>query len=211
MKLPGRLRNKETYPEPRDITGLVRAWCARTRAVEEAHFNRCVSFRSRHFRLGALTIVLSTLMSVLSHEEIRHHSPIGGGSTDVIALFLSVIVPVLTALVAFLRFDERSALHHNAAAKFAALKRRLQMHYIERFSGESAAANDLQVLSDVCKQWNELTIQAPALYKRDWSKRASHEEELIGLQEDILPARNDRQNQVLSAKVRSLELQPVAS
>jgi hypothetical protein len=113
--------------------------------------------------LGCATIVLSSLLGVLAHEPTRDPS----SYLHKIELFLSVIVPVLTALVAFLRFDERSAMHHNAAAKFAALKRKLQIHYTECIS-KGCSADNLETLTEVCKVWNELTVQSPALYKSDW-------------------------------------------
>jgi hypothetical protein len=126
--------------------------------------------------LGAITIVLSSLLGVLAHEPERDPSSFLHRTE----LLLSVVVPVLTALVAFLRFDERSAMHHGAAAKFAALKRKLQIHYTECIS-KGCSADNLETLSEVCKIWNELTAQSPALYKSDWPEIELYDEYLRNL------------------------------
>jgi hypothetical protein len=83
-------------------------------------------------------------------------------------VFLTVLAPVLTALVSFLRFDEKSSLHHNAAARFASMKRRLHMI----IAGCSAGCDQNMVkaeLEKICEKWDALTLQAPALYLKEAS------------------------------------------
>jgi len=44
-------------------------------------------------------------------------------------------ITILTALVSFLRFDEKASMHHNAAARFASMKRRLHIMISECSTG----------------------------------------------------------------------------
>jgi hypothetical protein len=201
-------------PHYADLIALTGAWCSRTRAVERAHFRRSVKFRSQHIILGSITIVLSSLLGVLTHDPVRDSA----SSLYKIGLLLSVIVPVLTALVAFLRFDERSAMHQNSAAKFAALKRKLQMHYTERLSNGHGDDNVQTTLSEVCRLWDELTIQSPALYKSDWPEIASYDKYLMSFRADaeasghVPPANRGRQSPAPSSPERgSLSLRTVGN
>jgi len=114
-----------------DLNAVTRHWYDRTRIVEKAHFTRCALFRRRHVALGCVTIVCTSLLGVLSNLSPDH----GLLSVQVFGLnvandskvLLTILAPVLTALVSFLRFDEKSSMHHNAAARFASMKRRLHI------------------------------------------------------------------------------------
>ena len=155
-----------------DLNAVTRHWYDRTRIVEKAHFTRCALFRRRHVALGCVTIVCTSLLGVLSNLSPDH----GLLSVQVFGLdvandskvLLTILAPVLTALVSFLRFDEKSGMHHNAAARFASMKRRL--HII--IAGCSAGCDQDMVkaeLEKICEKWDALTLQAPALYLKEAS------------------------------------------
>jgi hypothetical protein len=81
-------------------------------------------------------------------------------------MLLTILAPVLTALVAFLRFDEKSNMHHDAAARFASMKRRLHIMKSECSTGCDATAVKAE-LEKICWKWDALTLQAPALYLKE--------------------------------------------
>ena len=150
-----------------DLNAVTRHWYERTRIVEKAHFTRCALFRRRHVALGCVTIVSTSLLGVLSNLSPDHGllrvQIFGLNVVNDTKVLLTILAPVLTALVSFLRFDEKSNMHHNAAARFASMKRRL--HII--IAGCSAGCDQNMVkaeLEKICEKWDALTLQAPALY-----------------------------------------------
>ena len=176
---PSHQPHRSGSPDHGDLVYLTAAWCSRTRAVERAHFRRSVRFRAIATAVGGTTILLSSLLGVLVHLHVDSHD----NSAHTVELVLSVIVPILTALVAFLKFEERSALHHTAAAKFAALKRKLQIHHSQCIS-YGCSADHVMALREVCKLWDDLTIHSPPLYKSDWPEIASYDKYLMDLRPD---------------------------
>ena len=159
-----------------DLNALTQHWYERTRTVEKAHFTRCALFRQRHVKLGCVTIVCTTVLGVLSNLAPDH----GTINLDVVGrtinfdiagefkMVLTILAPVLTALVSFLRFDEKASMHHNAAARFASMKRRLHMMISECSTGcdQKKVRADLE---KICEKWDALTLQAPALYLKEAS------------------------------------------
>jgi hypothetical protein len=72
------------------------------------------------------------------------------GASD-LKMVLTILAPVLTALVSFLRFDEKASMHHNAAARFASMKRRLHIMISECSTG--------------CVRWTPTVRQPEPLFK----------------------------------------------
>jgi hypothetical protein len=161
-------------PGPIDLGGVARLWQIRTGAIEKAHYRRCVLFRKRHVALGCVTIVCTTLLGIILNLH-NGHSPIAPWLDEKLTSFrtefsviLTVLAPVLTALVSFLRFDEKSNMHHNAGARFASMKRRLQLMISECASEGCDRKEVTQKLTEICEKWDALTLQAPALYLKEW-------------------------------------------
>ncbi len=155
-----------------DLNAVTRHWYDRTRIVEKAHFTRCALFRRRHVALGCVTIVCTSLLGVLSNLSPDHGllrmQIFGLNVANDSKVLLTILAPVLTALVSFLRFDEKSSMHHNAAARFASMKRRLHI----LIAGCSAGCDQNMVkaeLEKICEKWDALTLQAPALYLKEAS------------------------------------------
>jgi hypothetical protein len=163
-----------------DLNALTYHWYNRTRMVEKAHFTRCGLFRKRHVILGCVTIVCTSLLGVLSNLSSALVSiPFTGGKNfDLVfdsKMLLTILAPLLTALVSFLRFDEKSNMHHNAAARFASMKRRLHLVISECSTG--CDRNKVKAeLEKICEKWDALTLQAPALYLKEASFIRDHDE-----------------------------------
>ena len=155
----------------RDLIGLIERWHTRTRMAEQEHFAQCKAFRRLHVILGCITIVCTTLLGVSSNLVSNHISleipfPAGNSSFDLVrdaTMLLTIIAPVLTAVLSFLRFDEKSGMHHNAGARFASMKRRLHLMISECNSGCDPDKVKTE-LKKICEKWDALTLQAPALY-----------------------------------------------
>ncbi|WP_062270125.1 SLATT domain-containing protein [Endozoicomonas arenosclerae] len=139
---------------------LLKRWWARTEAVEQAHFRACIKMRTWHYCLGGTLVVITTLESVLQN--------LVEADTKALIIALGIVAPILAALVTFLDFSKRSQQHHDAAARFSALKRSLQ---IEAANFDEMEKEQLvQTLNTIKKDWDKLTLESPALYKRKWSE-----------------------------------------
>jgi hypothetical protein len=154
------------------VDSFASRWEARTKAVERAHFERCRKFRQFHLWLGGAAVTASTLFSVLTTLDgtVDGSHPDFKLMVEVFTGVLAICSPVLTSLVSFLRFEERSNQHHNAAARFSALKRRLQVFLWFECTTACNRAEARTILHEVRKEWDALTLEAPALYKHDWSE-----------------------------------------
>ncbi len=88
---------------------------------------------------------------------------------------LSILTPILSAAITFLRYQERSTTHHDAATRFSALKRALEL---EAANFKSSADGSAKSLAEVRDKWDQLTLDAPALYKMDWSEIAEFDQKV---------------------------------
>ena len=141
---------------------VIQKWEIRAGAVERAHFRRCALFRKFHLELGGAAVAVTTLLGVSTQLPQDRWN-----LCKIFTILLTVVAPVLTGLVSFLRFDEKSTLHHNAAGKFAAMKRKLQLMHVEGGSAQYDMNKARRDLFQLCEKWDTLTNQAPALYEKD--------------------------------------------
>lgn len=170
---------------------MLKSWCARARAIEKEHFRACVRFRKMHYLWGGLLISLSALASALTGvaESGGDVTWLTVGIWRFFRILLAIFVPVLAALVTFLSYESRSTNHHHAAARFAALKRQLSIAIVHTEAGEGSQSAQ-KTLEDVCEQWNELTENMPALYKKKWEKQIARYEAELGLRSSSQPSSN---------------------
>lgn len=150
-----------------EFDAVARHWYVRTDAVERAHFTRCARFRNWHLWLGCITIGCTALLGVLAGYHTDGPKDWVYSVRDYLLPLLTVIAAILTGLVSFLRFDEKSTMHHNAAGRFASMKRRLDI-MISECSTECDLNGVRRQLRDICEKWDMLTAQAPALYRTEW-------------------------------------------
>jgi Na+/phosphate symporter len=151
----------EPVRQREDLDLVIQKWEIRAGAVERAHFRRCALFRNFHLELGGAAVVFTSLLGVSTQL------PQDWTVCKTVTIVLTVVAPVLTGLVSFLRFDEKSSLHHSAAGKFAAMKRKLQLMHVEASSVEYDIHQARRELFRLCDKWDTLTNQAPALYEKD--------------------------------------------
>src|SRR5580692_3311155 len=97
-----------------DLNAVSRHWIVEKWIVEKAHFTRCALFRRRHVTLGCVTIVCTSMLGVLSNLSPDHAllsvQIFGLNVADNSKVLLTILAPVLTTLVSFLRFDDKSSM-----------------------------------------------------------------------------------------------------
>lgn len=167
-----------------DIQTL-KKWHARLRSVEKAHFNACIKYRQRHFLLGFALIASTSLSTALTGESFVNYVAGLGDSTkwfvDSVIVSVGIFATLLAATATFFGYQGRSVEHHHAAAKYAAVKRLVEIAISRR---ENHATDDdelgYQALEEARVAWDSMTAECPPLYKGDWSEIERYEIE-IGL------------------------------
>ena len=174
---PGRAMDE---PAGLDLLALTRRWYCRARAVEKAHFRRCVRYQRRQMWLGGVSVVMTSLLGALANTGADGLGGISAalpGVTEAAAAVFGVVAPIVAGLLAFLKLEEKSAMHHNAGARFASLKRRLQIMMSSRVEGRDEKAFQKR-LEEIRSAWDELTLEAPALHKTDWREVGEYDREV---------------------------------
>ncbi|MBV9096493.1 MAG: SLATT domain-containing protein [Frankiaceae bacterium] len=116
-------------------------------------------------RVGVPTIILTTLVGTALFASLDGNP---NHSIRLAAAIVSVVAAVLAALQTFFSFSARAAVHRQSAAKYAALKRNLDMLRLRLMVGEMADVQDqLQQLVEV---FNDIEAEAPDVDDRLYDK-----------------------------------------
>jgi hypothetical protein len=120
---------------------------------------------------GTVAVVLSTIVCATIFISVAQALPQWGNVATGIA---SLGVAILTFIQLQHRFGERSAAHRSAAAKFADLRRRIELaqHKYERDSDETRAAA-IADLEQLLKEFAILGELCPKLDDKDHKKAES--------------------------------------
>ncbi|MGG7567595.1 SLATT domain-containing protein [Rhodovulum sp. DZ06] len=166
-----------------DDIQMLKSWHARTRAIEKSHFRACVRYRRKKYLWGGAMIALTTLSAALTGmvEANGAANPwLTGAAMDFTRIALAMAAPV-AAVLTFLGFQTRSTEHHHAAARYAAIKRRISITVSRRENVDAEdQAQGYDIFERVCAEWDQATADSPPLYRQDWHDVRLYERE-IGL------------------------------
>lgn len=139
------------YQPPQDERELVLAWLRRARESQMAHYEMANIFSRRERWLGVPVILITTVIGTsvfasLTSQVISPEAKIAVG-------MLSVVAAVLSSLQTFFKYSERSESHRSAAARFGAVRRKLEVIYAENSQSEerhyiSTLRDELDRLAD---------------------------------------------------------------
>lgn len=139
-----------------NIREVLEYWEGTTLDIVDAHFESSVMFGRYHTVFGLVLVFSSSLLTILvSNNELIATHPV----LDSVKIALSFVVPILSAMLAFLGFQKKSILHHGAAASFASINRNIQ---IIRKSDGSDIEIEKQIIH-IKEVWDQSTRDAPAL------------------------------------------------
>ena len=143
---------------------LLRAWYPRAERALYAHRFAAKGFRTLHLWLGIPLVLLTAFVGTsvfvaLEKETSQEFRFITGGT--------SVVAALLAALQTFLDFRERSDSHNQAAARYGAVRRK-----IEQFEALPTTDSEgcMEFFDSVRIELDTLAASFPAVSERYWKK-----------------------------------------
>ena len=154
-----------TYAPPDKRRSLVLAWLRRAREWQQTHFEYANELARRDLMLGVPVILITamvgtTIFASLSQENVSTAWKIAVG-------MLSVAAAVLSSLKTFLKYSEQSEKHRLAAARYGAVKRKLESVYVEE-----SGAPDEKYLDVLRSELDRLAEESPAVPARIFARLA---------------------------------------
>jgi len=103
---------------------LIQEWFRRARKNQRIHYQCADHFSRKTKLLGVPTIVISTAVGSAVFASIEHES---SGAVKVALGLLSILAAVLASLQTFLSYPERAEKHRITSAKYASVRRQLEL------------------------------------------------------------------------------------
>lgn len=154
---------KTLYTPPQDERELVLAWLRRARESQMAHYEMANILSDRERLLGVPVILLTSIIGTsafasLTTEAIDPAIKIAVGALGVIAAFLA-------SLQTFFKYSERSERHKACAARFAAVRRELEIVY-----AENSFSNERNYISTIREKLDRLAEESPHIPENVFEK-----------------------------------------
>ena len=115
-------------PEPLNLSvnahTLVQEWFRRARQNQRIHYQCADHFASRNKYLGIPAIVISTAVGSAVFASIEHEA---SGTTKLALGLFSILAAVLASLQTFLSYSERAERHRVTSARYASVRRELEL------------------------------------------------------------------------------------
>jgi hypothetical protein len=144
----------KTYELPLDEEALLSKWMRRAREAQTSHYDMADRLNRFHRRLGVLVILITTLIGTSAFLSLV--AAAFDPSLRVIVGLTSVTAAVLAALQTFFRYAEDAERHRTAAARYGAVRRKLEAVY----AGD-ADARDGHYLRALRDELDRLAIDSP--------------------------------------------------
>lgn len=123
-----------TYQPPQNERELVLAWLRRARESQMAHYEMANILSGRDRWMGVPVILITTIIGTSVFVSLTAVA-IAPAAKITVGL-LSVLAAVLSGLQTFFKFSERSEKHRATAARFGAIRRKLEVIYAEDTASE---------------------------------------------------------------------------
>jgi hypothetical protein len=142
------------YQPPKTGHELVLAWLRRARESQMAHYEMANTLASRERWLGVPVILITTIIGTsvfasLTATAIAPEAKIAVG-------LLSVLAAVMSGLQTFFKYSERAEKHRATAARFGAIRRKLEVIY-----AENAETEEPHYLASLREELDRLGEDAP--------------------------------------------------
>lgn len=152
------------YTAPATTSELIQRWLKRSRESQFAHYYMADILSGRNRSLGLLTIALTSLAGITSIiSKPPENLMIVLGLTSLAAAFLA-------SLQTFFKYEERATTHLTAGAKYAAIRRKLEL------VSSSEATPDITVLDEIRAGLDSLAEKSPNIPKKIFEKAMKKDE-----------------------------------
>jgi hypothetical protein len=142
-----------------DAMVLLEQWLNAARIAHIGHSRAAAQYSRMHLYIGLPVTVLaaavgSSVFASVSTTEVWWAVSVTGVA--------SIAAAILSALQTFLNYSERAAVHAAAAAKFGALRRRIEVIIVSPFD-QSRLVQEVQAVEE---HWKTIDEGAPVLAQR---------------------------------------------
>ena len=142
-----------------DVLILMTDWFRRVRESQQIHYECSNHFARLHLLIGIPTVLLSTLAGTAVFASLAKEL---GANEKIIVGLISVLAAALASLQTFLSMAKRSDSHRTIAAKYAAVRRRL-----EELKTQAPSVEELRsALAKVRQDMDALAETAPEVPAR---------------------------------------------
>lgn len=144
------------------VKSLQDEWHWAIRISHLAHIHASVYYKQLERFLGGVLVLLSSIVSTSFFGELSQNQRLA-----LIVGVISVSVPVIAALTAFLKPAELSEKHRKSAIGYGTLRRELEIQ-LARCNGDYAQRMDC--LESIKTRWVELDKEAPLIPESLWRR-----------------------------------------
>ncbi len=141
---------------------LLGDWYRRLRFSQFAHYESAKSFEHLNYQIGIPVVVLSAFVGTSVFASL---GKVTDEKLQILIGLTSVVTAALASIQTFLRFSERAEKHRIAAAKYGALRRKIE----ELLAMAGDVTKD--ATTALRKDMDRLSEEAPHIPERIWSRR----------------------------------------
>ena len=153
--------------EAMDPGSILEKWLARSRRIQNFHYDAAARFLRLHYRTGGALVVLTVIQGSTLIDEVAAVYARLTPYSSVITTLIALAVSVLAALQAFMSFETRSRLHQLAGVKYGEFKRLIETKIASRIPDDSIGP----LLEDIGPKWNALVEESPSIPEGIWHKK----------------------------------------
>lgn len=163
----------EIYTPPQTQPELLHRWLKRARESQFAHYEAASRLKRMNYWFGVPVVAITSIVgtSVFSSTSATEGLE---NSTRLMLGAISVIAAVLASLQTFLNFSERAEKHRITAARYGAVRRRLEVLLVR--CANSVSQDEME---QVQKDIDGLAADAPNISKKIFEDSMKKQEQKI--------------------------------
>ena len=135
------------------LTKILLEWKFRLNKAQIGHYISTERYLRGHYILGVPLVAASAFVSAALFLDLNQASQL----LKSMVIILSLSTTTLASLQTFLRFGEKSELHRAKAARYGAVRRRVELFLAQ----DHVAAETQSFLLEVQAEWNHIAADAP--------------------------------------------------
>lgn len=176
---------------PEESRELIRGWLIHARKSWKKHEEAARQLEAQYRYVGIASLILSAVVgaSIFSSLEIAFE-PWG----RLIAGVLSIVASVLTSLITFQRYEERTEKHRAASVMYKAVLRKLEEFHEELHTEPNRVIADPELVHQIRDELDNLEKLTPVVNEKvnQLIERRFEAYKFVAEAEDLRPERKER-------------------
>jgi len=134
--------------------------------MQDANFAAAAWYNRLHQSTGLPSVILSAIVSTAVFASLSEAAALW---LQILTGALAILASIGTASITFLRFSEKAEQFRQSGAKYAALKREVEL--LSTFPSDNLEKS----LLELTQKWDTINIEAQVLPDRIWNKFSNKE------------------------------------